>query len=134
MPHINFNVRHGVVSTILMCMKQRQKNLDESVLKLCEVLLERFGEPIDANSKKKKQPKFKQTYCSQCGEAFGPGDHGYSHCKDHEGIEPINEDDELTQKAPPGGEKMVKALKKQKGIDNPWAVAWSQYNKKHKKK
>ena len=28
-------------------------------------------------------PKFQQTYCSQCGEEFGPGDHGYSHCFDH---------------------------------------------------
>lgn len=28
-------------------------------------------------------PRFKATYCSQCGRAFGPGDHGYSHCKNH---------------------------------------------------
>jgi len=26
---------------------------------------------------------------------------------------------------PPGGEKMVKALKKKKQVDNPWAVAWA---------
>ena len=24
------------------------------------------------------------TYCSQCGEDFGPGEHGYSHCSDHQ--------------------------------------------------
>lgn len=28
-------------------------------------------------------PAFEQTYCSQCGGSFGPGDHGYSHCADH---------------------------------------------------
>lgn len=28
-------------------------------------------------------PRFRETYCSQCGQSFGPGDHGYSHCEDH---------------------------------------------------
>lgn len=28
-------------------------------------------------------PRFDKTYCSQCGGEFGPGDQGYSHCKDH---------------------------------------------------
>lgn len=27
--------------------------------------------------------KFTSVYCSQCGGIFGPGDSGYSHCKDH---------------------------------------------------
>jgi hypothetical protein len=31
--------------------------------------------------------------------------------------------------APPGKEDMVKALKKEKDVDNPWAVAWSAHNK-----
>lgn len=30
-------------------------------------------------------PRFPMTYCSSCGEAFGPGDHGFSHCKHHAG-------------------------------------------------
>ena len=29
--------------------------------------------------------KFKETFCSQCGEGFGPGDSGYSSCKSHLG-------------------------------------------------
>ncbi len=37
-----------------------------------------------------------------------------------------NKTDEV---APPGGEKLVKALKKQPGVKNPWAIAWSKYNK-----
>ncbi len=42
---------------------------------------------------------------------------------------PIDEAD-LTQKAPPGREKQVKALKKQPGVKNPWAVAWASYDKR----
>lgn len=30
---------------------------------------------------------------------------------------------------PPGSEDVVKALKDEPGVDNPWAVAWSMYNK-----
>ena len=29
--------------------------------------------------------RFPVTYCSNCGKAFGPGDHGFSHCKNHKG-------------------------------------------------
>ncbi len=38
-------------------------------------------------------------------------------------------DDEVDEVAPPGGEKVVKALKKQKGVKNPFAVAWAMKNK-----
>lgn len=31
-------------------------------------------------------PKFAVTGCSQCGQEFGPGDHGYSHCENHRGV------------------------------------------------
>lgn len=27
--------------------------------------------------------KFAETFCSQCGGSFGPGDSGFSHCVDH---------------------------------------------------
>lgn len=27
--------------------------------------------------------KFPEVWCSQCGRSFGPGNHGFSHCKDH---------------------------------------------------
>lgn len=29
-------------------------------------------------------PRFNETYCSQCGKEFGPGDCGYSQCSDHD--------------------------------------------------
>jgi hypothetical protein len=31
--------------------------------------------------------------------------------------------------APPGREEQVRSLKQEPGVDNPWAVAWSSYNK-----
>jgi hypothetical protein len=34
------------------------------------------------------QPKFTETFCSQCGGQFGPGDSGYSHCDQHEKLSP----------------------------------------------
>lgn len=33
----------------------------------------------------KTDARFPVTYCSQCGNAFGPGNHGFSHCKNHKG-------------------------------------------------
>ena len=30
-------------------------------------------------------PKFANVFCSQCGQEFGPGDHGFSHCANHKG-------------------------------------------------
>lgn len=31
------------------------------------------------------EPRFAEVFCSQCGQGFGPGDHGFSHCDDHPG-------------------------------------------------
>lgn len=33
-----------------------------------------------------KSPKYTETFCSQCGGAFGPGDSGFSHCDQHQGL------------------------------------------------
>lgn len=35
----------------------------------------------------------------------------------------------IREKTPPGFEKVVKTLKKKKGVENPWAVAWSMKDK-----
>jgi uncharacterized OB-fold protein len=29
------------------------------------------------------EPRFEMVYCSQCGEAFGPGNAGFSRCDEH---------------------------------------------------
>ncbi len=41
----------------------------------------------------------------------------------------MQEDPEINEVAPPGGEDVVKAIKKSGTADNPWAVAWSMKNK-----
>lgn len=62
---------------------------------------------------------------SEEGEEF----HGFAGMgKGRRGRNKIHET-EQDEVAPPGGEKLVKALKKQKGVKNPWAIAWSKYNK-----
>ena len=38
--------------------------------------------------------KFENVSCSQCGRSFGPGDHGYSHCSDHEALSPVSREAE----------------------------------------
>ena len=40
-----------------------------------------LGEPV-------RKPKFENVSCSQCGQDFGPGDNGFSHCKNHRGLTP----------------------------------------------
>ena len=43
---------------------------------------------VPAIIRKKKAvrtPRFPETFCSQCGKGFGPGDSGYSHCHQHKG-------------------------------------------------
>lgn len=42
------------------------------------------------------------------------------------------ETEQVQEVAPPGFEGTVKAMKKYKGIDNPWALAWSMKNKGYK--
>ncbi len=29
--------------------------------------------------------RYENTFCSNCGREFGPGDHGFSHCENHPG-------------------------------------------------
>jgi len=41
----------------------------------------------------------------------------------------IQSNPKINEVAPPGGEDVVKALKKKSGVDNPWAVAWSMKKK-----
>jgi hypothetical protein len=47
--------------------------------------------------------------------------------------EPIMDENVLNQVAPPGMEDVVKRLKQDKNVKNPWATAWSIYNKKNKR-
>jgi hypothetical protein len=56
-----------------------------------------------------------------------PGDYDYEGPADYGGY------DSETEVAPPGMEPLVKKLKKDPDVDNPFAIAWAQYNRTHKK-
>jgi hypothetical protein len=45
---------------------------------------------------------------------------------------PVQKEETVAEVAPPGFEGTVKAMKKYKKIDNPWALAWSMKNKGYK--
>lgn len=65
-----------------------------------------------------------------------PGDFGDKRDKELEAFG-IKEEKDFEEVAPPGWEDRVKKLKHNKHIDNPWALAWSIYDKGdrlHKKK
>lgn len=47
-----------------------------------ETLLERYQR--EALVDERIAARFKSVSCSQCGQSFGPGDSGFSHCADHE--------------------------------------------------
>jgi len=43
----------------------------------------RLEEIVDAAIFAFGEPRFKNVFCSQCGQDFGPGEHGFSHCRNH---------------------------------------------------
>ncbi len=87
---------------------------------ICEMLTERFGEPIGDNQAAPTSTRKKD----MGNRGFGSDNLGECDTMPME----IDES-ELDEVSPPGKEKMVKALKKQPDVKNPWAVAWSSYNK-----
>jgi hypothetical protein len=60
-------------------------------------MYEPFKAMVDDVSDAAPAPRFSQTSCSQCGKEFGPGDHGYSHCRDHAAPEPDDKDKRIAQ-------------------------------------
>ena len=57
--------------------------------------------------------------CEECGMLEVDGSCGCTHMQESK----------LHEVAPEGYEKIVKALKKEPSIENPWAVAWSMKKK-----
>jgi hypothetical protein len=47
-----------------------------------ETLLERYQR--EARIDEEIAARFALVHCSQCGQSFGPGDSGFSHCDDHD--------------------------------------------------
>lgn len=49
----------------------------------CEDWRIALGIPLFTRQSSETGAKFANVSCSQCGRDFGPGEHGFSHCKDH---------------------------------------------------
>lgn len=41
---------------------------------------------LERQRKQETGLRFATVSCSNCGRAFGPGDHGFSHCDNHAGL------------------------------------------------
>ena len=103
-------------------MKLTKKQL-QRIIKEEQSLIERFGEPIGKAHPTVGIPDERGDVCGVCGGPAMPG----GVCEICEG-----EDDEMDEVAPPGWEGTVKAMKKHKRINNPWALSWSMKNKGYK--
>lgn len=124
--------------------------LDEGTInRIRQTLAERFGDPINViDDDAQSIPSDGTTKRNMHNRGFGAGSEAHmcqgcgcmqSNMDESETCDECGmmatemNEDELDQKAPPGRERQVKALKKNKNIDNPWAVAWSSWNKTRKK-
>ena len=54
----------------------------------CRVVLDTLNFDDD-NIQREEQLDFENVWCSSCGEEFGPGGKNFSHCVDHDDLEPI---------------------------------------------
>lgn len=101
-----------------------QRSLDDTMaLMLSRSLNERFGESLVVI-------RLQETPVGTCGKCDGLLEIAGDVCTQCGNMdEQLSEDDAIDQVSPPGREKQVKALKKKKGIKNPWAVAWASKNR-----
>ena len=121
------------------------KKTKESIVSISRVLSERFGEPRDAvksprdddsgdlllddiDDPDKLMLNSKQAYedYSEWCKQNNIDRLSYRAFRDSRGRS-------LEEKAPPGHEDTVKALKRDPNVENPWAVAWAAKNKKKKR-
>jgi transposase len=98
------------------------------------MLLERFGEPIgnltpSIKSKDVESQLNESNCCDQCGKMYVSVDQGQEDCCRSAAVKGNDQTNKLDEKTPPGGERVVKALKRNKNIKNPWATAWAMKNR-----
>jgi hypothetical protein len=68
---------------------EREKKITATLINVQAALSEveaLIGKP---QQEKESSPRYAETFCSQCGGAFGPGDSGFSHCEHHKGLRRI---------------------------------------------
>ena len=127
-------------------MVNEAHNLNEIELKVYKMLVERFGEPIGktiatvgiadegpGGKKTVKDDSLERDWSDPNVVREGEGcSCGKTEVDEVETPSPKDHKIPLSEKTPPGGEKVVKALKKNKDVKNPWATAWSMKKKGYK--
>ena len=96
-----------------------KRRLDESTRAVYEILLERFGEPIDRATATVGISDDRSGKVATRGETqLGDDDL-------------LLDEEDIEEVAPPGMEDTVKKLKGRKDVKNPYALAWHIYRKKN---
>lgn len=72
--------RHSIESKDSWTSPRGTRNIDITM----DEALARASDAFKALTTPRQTFKFAITSCSECGRDFGPGDHGFSHCKDHQ--------------------------------------------------
>ena len=113
---------------------EQNKDLQEALISVTEILKGRPVEP--AKPAEGAAPMPMAASQKKAGEPFGGKQSPPFGKKDEEKKDKEASIDDLklaevekVAVAPPGGENVVKGLKEDSDVDNPWAVAWSMYNK-----
>jgi hypothetical protein len=70
----------GLIAPLTAAYDAELQTLHIANMKLTKVL-ERHAEKVTPPA-----PRFADVGCSSCGQSFGPGDSGFSHCEHHKGL------------------------------------------------
>ena len=82
-----YNEKMGIkyAEALALTMKDFNSELVKSGFEVRVTVVRKSDGDIIYDNLEEKKYKFDNISCSQCGRRFGPGDHGYSHCKNHKG-------------------------------------------------
>jgi len=129
----------------MLVVKSKKKDSDISVT--LSWLKDLSAQPVEKSSSRSEDRYQDEPYHHQPGLVGGAARHRKRVSKYYkeskltksklkqlirEELEAVLSEEELEEEAPPGWEGTVKKMKKDKDIDNPWALAWWMKNKGYK--
>lgn len=94
----------SLARAILFCAQEAKSYRDTAVAMIrgdcptCSQLVEPELEPT--TKPRDGLPRFAQTYCSQCGGEFGPGNSGFSDCSEHQHLSTFTDSQEIATLGP----------------------------------
>lgn len=82
LPFYNYAILEFAVQTGSLEPDYSERQADKILENYWDFMANKIGQMF-RGYRLPKSPKYDKTYCSQCGQEFGPGDCGYSHCENH---------------------------------------------------